>query len=187
MRELRDRNGCDVLLASMFGDSIVAVHHERGTDPTTISYSRGRQMPLFRGAGSKVILAALSGSRQRRIVEEHRGLLATSTVGRSWEEVRAALKAVRRAGHALSLGELDDVNVGIAVPLVLETALAPASLVLVLNAARYRTTDGGTVVRIAQAARDRIVSAIALADEAPMSIARAAAPGAGDGPPPTPG
>ena len=81
MRELRDRNGCDVLLASMFGDSIVAIHHERGTDPTTISYSRGRQMPLFRGAGSKAILATLPCSRQQRIVEAHADALASSAIG----------------------------------------------------------------------------------------------------------
>ncbi len=142
-------------------------------------------MPLFRGAGSKVILAALSGSRQRRIVKDHAEGLTASTIGQSWEDIRSSLKQIRRAGFALSLGELDDVNVGVAVPLVL--ALAPASLVLVLNAARYRTTDTATVVHIAKAARDRIVQAVAAADSVSMSFAQAD-PGALQGEEPsTPG
>src|SRR5580692_9207329 len=56
MRELRDASGCDVLLASMFGERILAVHHERGGDPAIVSFGRGRPMPLFRGAGSRMMV-----------------------------------------------------------------------------------------------------------------------------------
>lgn len=164
MRELRDQNGCDVLLANMFGDRIVAVHHERGFDPTTISYSRGRLMPLFRGAGSKVILAGLPVARQRRIVHAHAGELAESAIGQSWDEIRTALRTIKRDDFALSRGELDAVNVGIAVPLVVESSMPPASLVLVLNAARFRTTDLNAVILIARNARDHIIRTLTAGD-----------------------
>src|SRR5580704_9159958 len=36
MRELRDRTGCEVLLAGMIGERILAIHHERGSDDTIV-------------------------------------------------------------------------------------------------------------------------------------------------------
>ena len=47
MRELRDRTGCDVLLADMIGDRILASHHERGNDSATVGFGRGRPHAAF--------------------------------------------------------------------------------------------------------------------------------------------
>jgi DNA-binding IclR family transcriptional regulator len=151
----------------MYGDRIVGVHHERGSDPTTISFGRGRRMPLFRGAGSKVILAALPRARQRKIVEGHRHELASSMLGKSWDEISAALKSIRRSGYAISVGELDPSNVGIGVPLVSEEAAFPSSIVLVLSAARYRTTDLDSIVEVALTSRDAILSRLTAMSGAP--------------------
>src|ERR1019366_8300669 len=51
IRELRDRVACDVILARMFGNHLVAIHHERCNDTNFVGYGRGRPMPLFRGSG----------------------------------------------------------------------------------------------------------------------------------------
>lgn len=161
MRQVSDLNGCDVLLATMYGDRIVAIHHERGADPTTISFGRGRRMPLLRGAGSKVILAALSRSAQMKLVAAHADELASSTLGSSWDEIAAALKAIRKSGYAISVGELDPSNVGIGVPLVSDDATFPSSIVLVLSAARYKTTNLDSIVEVALASRDTILSRLA--------------------------
>lgn len=160
MRDVSARNGCDVLLVSMYQDRVVAVHHERGPDPMTVSFGRGRLMPLFRGAGSKVILAALPSARQAQLYEQHAENDANSSLDASWEEMKAGLKAVRRAGYAVSVGELDPVNVGIAVPLMVEGMTAPASIVLVLSATRYRTTNVEAVVQVALSAQQTIVDAL---------------------------
>jgi DNA-binding IclR family transcriptional regulator len=160
MRETSVHNGCDVLLASMYQDKIVAVHHERGPDSMTVSFSRGRLMPLFRGAGSKVILAALPSGLQEELYHQHLEDAALSSLGASWEEVKGNLRSIRRAGYAISVGELDPVNVGIAVPLMLEKAMAPSSIVLVLSAVRYRTTDVDAIVRAALSAQERILSGV---------------------------
>jgi DNA-binding IclR family transcriptional regulator len=160
MRETSIHNGCDVLLASMYQDKIVAVHHERGPDSMTVSFSRGRLMPLFRGAGSKVILAALPSGLQEELYHQHPEDAALSSLGASWEEVKGNLRSIRRAGYAISVGELDPVNVGIAVPLMLEKTMAPSSIVLVLSAVRYRTTDVDAIVRAALLAQERILSGL---------------------------
>jgi DNA-binding IclR family transcriptional regulator len=161
MQQVSRQNGCDVLLASMYGDRIVAVHHERGSDPTTISFGRGRRMPLLRGAGSKVILAALPRAMQMKLVEAHQRELASSMLGQSWEEISAALKAIRKSGYAISVGELDPSNVGIGVPLGAEEAAFPSSIVLVLSAARYKTTSLNSIVEVALSCRDAILSRLA--------------------------
>lgn len=161
MQQVSQQNGCDVLLASMYGDRIVAVHHERGADPTTISFGRGRRMPLLRGAGSKVILAALPKAMQMKLVQAHQHELASSMLGTSWDEISVALRSIRKSGYAISVGELDPSNVAIGVPLVSEEAAFPSSIVLVLSAARYKTTNLGSIVEVALAGRDAILGRLA--------------------------
>lgn len=156
MRDVCDQSGCDVLLTSLVGDRIITVHHERGTDPSTVSYRRGRVMPRFRGAGSKAIVAALPLARQRAFFRDYISLEPDSPLGQSWEQARVALKAIRRAGIAVSEGELDAENIGIAAPISLEIPGIHASLILVLGAQRYRTTDRSSIARLVKVAADRI-------------------------------
>lgn len=150
MRAIRDRHGCDVLLASMVGDRIIAIHHERGETLTTVAFGRGRLMPLFRGAGSKVIVANLPTAQQKRLVANNGDDLRQSTFGREWPDVQRELRAIRRSGFALSIGELEPVNVGIAVPVRVDQADAPSSLVLVVHRSRFETINLDAIVQIAK-------------------------------------
>lgn len=159
MRELCSDSGCDVMLASLVGDRIMTIHHERGIDPTTVTYSRGRLLPRFRGAGSKAILAAMPLAQQRAFYKSYSLLEPNATLGASWDEVRVSLKAIRRTGAALSIGELDQQNVGVAAPIPDDTLGMFASLVMVLSAARWRTTDAASIIRVVQAAADRVADA----------------------------
>ena len=157
MQELRDRTGCDVLLADMIGDRILASHHERGTDPTTVGFGRGRPMPLFQGAGSKAILAALPPARLRRLFTAREDEAAI--MGGDWRSFRDAVAAVRRAGHAVSLGELEPQNVGVGAPVLRGDGAPPGSLVLVLSRARWAIADKKLVAAMVQTAAARIGAA----------------------------
>ena len=161
MRELRDRTGCDVLLADMIGDRVLASHHERGTDPATVGFGRGRPMPLFRGAGSKAILAALPPARLRRLHATHAGEAAAAGMGDDWRGFRATVAAVRRAGHAVSLGELEPQNVGVGAPVLRGDGALPGSLVLVLGRVRWSIADKGVVAAMVRTAAARISAAAA--------------------------
>lgn len=134
-------------------------------------------MPLFRGAGSKVILAALSSARQRQLYEQHFEDGAKSSLGASWDEVKAGLRAVRRAGYAISVGELDPANVGVAVPLMVEGMTVPSSIVLVLSATRYRTTNVDAIVQVALSAQQTILAGLAHnGRESPLELQQHAQP-----------
>lgn len=169
IRELRDRLGCDVLLANIFGDRIVAIHHERGDRTEFVGFGRGRPMPLFSGAGCKIILANLPVARQKRLFLKYPEEVEASKLGRSWEEFRAELRGIRRAGYASSLGELDSTNAGIAAPVFHEADGPPAALILVMPRARY---DAGNPASIAQSVAD-VASRIGLrARQRPAGVAR---------------
>lgn len=150
MQETRQQSGCDVLLTSLVGERVITIHHESGMDPTTVSYGRGRSMPIFRGAGSKVIMASLPQARVKRLFTIHYAADPSPVLGGTWEEVQASLKLIRRSEFAISEGELDPENIGIAAPIVFGSPSLYASVVLVLGRARYRTTDQKVIVQMAK-------------------------------------
>jgi DNA-binding IclR family transcriptional regulator len=162
MCELRDVTGCDVLVASMYGARILAVHHERGTDPGTVAFGRGRLMPLFRGAGSRMLVASLPAPQQKRLYNANRAEAAAAGLGEDWKSFRAAMEVLRRAGHALSLGELEPQNVGVAAPIgtegALPASLVPASLVLVLGRQQYAIADKALIAEMVMQAAGRIAA-----------------------------
>jgi len=153
MQALRDRTECDVLLTSFFENRVVVSLHERGLSALKMSFGRGRAMPLFKGAGSKIILACLPMARQRKLYAGHTAEIAAAGLGDTWEEFRAALLAIRRAGAAVSVAELDPDNVGVAVPVNTDP---PGSLVLVFSAARYAMSDEKFVIQVAKEAAEQI-------------------------------
>ena len=156
LRRLRDRTGCDVLMTEMFGDRIIAVHHERGTDPTTVSFSRGRPMPLFRGAGSKVIVANLPALQVQRLHARHAEDAAASGLGADWPSFRAELAVIRRNGYTVSEGELDLQNVGIGAPVPHGTAALPGSVVAVMSRSRWEFADKALVAQVVVEAGQQI-------------------------------
>jgi DNA-binding IclR family transcriptional regulator len=157
MRELCEQFDCDVLLVNFFDDRVIVSHHERGDDRLAMSYGRGRQMPLFQGCGSKMTLASLPRPRLRRLYNAQTDSVAAAGLGKTWNEFRGALDAIRRTGHAVSHAELDPDNVGVAVPIAGAAASgSPASIVLVFTASRYAIIDKALVVRLVKVASMRI-------------------------------
>lgn len=160
MRALTDRLECDTLWTSFFGDQVVVTHHEQSMAPMHVSYGRGRRMPLFRGAGSKVIIAGLPAARQKRLYQSNAEAILAAGLGSSWKEFRSNLVAIHRAGFAVSKSELEPGNVGIAAPISLDPPNPPGSLVLVFSEKRYAIADETLVARIAMDAAAQINSLI---------------------------
>ncbi|MBV1868480.1 MAG: helix-turn-helix domain-containing protein [Marinosulfonomonas sp.] len=167
MQTLRDKTECDVLLTSFFENRVVVSLHERGTSALKMSFGRGRAMPLFKGAGSKIILACLKMARQRKVYAAHSDEIAAAGLGNTWEEFRAGLLLVRRTGAAISVAELDPDNVGVAVPVNTDP---PGSLVLVFSAARYAMSDKNFVIQIAKEAAEQVNEVIQKRNEDSGSV-----------------
>lgn len=148
IRELRDRLACDVILAKMFGDRLIAIHHEHCDRSDFVGFGRGRPMPMFQGAGYKLILANLPSARQKRLFVQYPDAVKSSKLGQTWEEMRKDLRNIRRAGYALSLGELEVNNVGIAAPIFDEPGVPPTAMTLVVPRARFETSNHEMLIEI---------------------------------------
>lgn len=161
VRDLAGRSGCSVTQMGMYGDRIVTVHHEPGAEPLAISYDRGCPMPLFRGAPSRAILAWLPRARLERLYERHAEELPAELRGRGFAALVDDMQAVRRAGHATSVGELDPDRVGMAVPVFRGERQVSGSLCLVLSTVRYQTANRELLVEMLGESAARISRALA--------------------------
>ena len=139
MHELIQRapDGSALLLCRLFHDRVMCVHQVFGRGPQEpVSYERGRLMPLFRGATSKIILAHLPSRTLKSLYEQSGGEIYQANLGDSFEEFRAGLAAMRRAGVATSHGEIDPGRVGLGVPLFDRERNILGSLSFALSASR---------------------------------------------------
>lgn len=138
MRGMLADCGNDVLLlCRLYRDKVLCVHQERAGAAVDISYSRGRPMPLFRGATSKIMLAYLPERQAARLFLEHRQEIAAAGLGEEWREFSALLRALRRRGFCVSHGEVDKGAVGVAAPIFDPDRRLLGSLSRVLAVAEY--------------------------------------------------
>src|SRR5437764_1500233 len=94
----RAGDGAALLLCRLFHDRVMCVHQVLRRGPQQpVSYERGRLMPLFRGATSKIILAHLPARTLKSLFEQNSAEIAQDGLGGSLEEVPASLAAIRRA------------------------------------------------------------------------------------------
>ena len=75
---------CDVMLIAYFGGRMVVTHRERGPEPLTISFDRGRVAPLTRGAGSKILFAHLAPGEVAKLFTDNASAFAEAgQIGRA--------------------------------------------------------------------------------------------------------
>ena len=126
-------DGSVMLLCRVFRDRVICVHQLRGQGPQgPVSYERGRPMPLFRGASSKIILAHLPARVLKRLFSEHGGEIKDAGLGTSWEAFKKSLAQMRRAGSCTFESEIDRGRVGIAAPIFGPEGAILGSLTFVL-------------------------------------------------------
>lgn len=105
------------ILCRIYRNCVMCVHQEARVLPeNTLGYERGRPMPMFRGASSKVIFANLPSRTARWFFERHAEEMAAAGLGSDWETIKANLRRIRRDGLHISRGEVDSDRVGIAAP-----------------------------------------------------------------------
>jgi DNA-binding IclR family transcriptional regulator len=138
--------GSTILLCRLFHDRVMCVHQVMGRGPQEpVSYERGRLMPLYRGATSKMILAHLPTRKLKSLFAHDAREIAAAGLGRSFDEFRRILAALRRAGVVVSRGEIDPGRLGIAVPVFDRDRTVLGSLSFVLPASR---TDEQRIARL---------------------------------------
>jgi DNA-binding IclR family transcriptional regulator len=139
--------GSTVLLCRLFHDRVMCIHQIMGRGPQQpVSYERGRLMPLYRGATSKIILAHLPARTLKALFAHDGAQIAEAGLGESFEEFRRGLAAIRRAGVTVSRGEIDPGRVGVAAPIFDNDSAVLGSLSVALPAVH---ADDALVQRLA--------------------------------------
>ncbi|HKO19503.1 MAG TPA: IclR family transcriptional regulator [Acidobacteriaceae bacterium] len=148
MTGMADMTGCHVLLCNIYNETIVNVFHAEGKDSLKVTFTKGKQMPLFRGSQARVILASLDRRKLRRLYDKHLENPDLMMLGRDWPSFRTELQRVRRQGYYISRDELDPDTTGIAAPVFNENNEVLGSLVLVFASSRTPWLSETALVQI---------------------------------------
>jgi DNA-binding IclR family transcriptional regulator len=152
MRELlaRTTQRATAVLCRRYRECVMCVHQEHGDAPHPFTtYERGVAMPLYKGATSKAILAHLDERILKRQYLNNEEQIRDQLGCTGWLEFRNQMQLIRRAGHAMTVGEVAPDRVGIAAPvLVGRQVIAGMSLVLHVD-----DCEGEAVQRFSQAVR----------------------------------
>jgi DNA-binding IclR family transcriptional regulator len=160
MASLAAATRCSVVLSSLYGDQILNVHQEAGSDTTAFSYGRGRTLPLFRGAASKIILANLTPARLKAIYLLHTEDKDVQALGKNWAEFAENFRRYRRQGVYLSRGEVDPSVTGVAVALFNTDGLVIGSLALLFESQRAGLFNTDLLTRLVRDAAGGVTQAL---------------------------
>jgi DNA-binding IclR family transcriptional regulator len=154
--ELAGQTGGTVLLCRFHGNKVMCIQQENGRNPLlTVSYERGRAMPIYRGATSKIILAYLPYNQLKQLWLLERATLVSAGLPDDLARLVKALLDIRAVGHCITVGEVDPHAVGFAVPLRDGEHLL-GSLSVVMPAASLTATLRKTTLTRLQSAAGRI-------------------------------
>lgn len=167
--------GCEINLIGLYGEQIVTTYQQHGVERLPLSFGRGRPMPLFRGAASKIIVANFQRSKLKKLYEAHAPQAGEAGLGQDWDSFKSQMARIRRAGFARTDGELDAGFVGLAVPVFNADAEIMGSVVAALSRQRLGITDLNRLIELLKGAGQRISRDIELIGH-PRVCERPAAP-----------
>jgi DNA-binding IclR family transcriptional regulator len=144
LAQLTAAHPCTALIVRWYGDKMLCVVSQSSARHPESSYSRGRPMPMGRGAIARAIMAFLPKPRLLPLIARYAGDLREVGLGGTPEEVIASLRRIRRSGVAVAYGEVTPGVVGIAAP-ILDANYPVASLCLTIAG---HDTSGKLIDRI---------------------------------------
>jgi DNA-binding IclR family transcriptional regulator len=155
-QQLARESGGTVLLCRLHARTVLCILEVSGSAPgLAVSYERGRAMPLYRGATSKILLAHLPAARLRPLLELDAEALQRAGLPQTLAELQQVLAPMRAQGHVVTRGEVDALAVGLAVPL-LDGARLLGSLSVVLPAARCSASSERRTLSLLKSCARRI-------------------------------
>lgn len=108
MKTLSERTGGTTLLSRLHGRKVICVHQVRGRcAPRQVSYERGRAMPLYRGATSRIILAHIDQDQLREMARQDAAALRSAGLPTAFEALSKVLAAWRAGKVCTTVGAID--------------------------------------------------------------------------------
>lgn len=159
LERLAEESGGVALLCRFHGNRVLCIEQatsSKARPPVlSISYERGRAMPLYRGATSKIILAYLPQPQLKALWAVERSAFVAAGLPDDFVRLCEVLGTIRDTGHYITEGEVDPNAVGFAVPLRDGEHLL-GSLSVVMPAAALTMAARTTTLRRLQSAARRI-------------------------------
>lgn len=118
LRILAGPQSCMAVLVTMYGEQVIYVHSESGLGASAMHFTRGRSLPLLRGAASKAILAYQATARLKRIYQSHIEQPDALAIAASADEFVKYFRNIRQQGYYISRSEVETAITGIAAPIV---------------------------------------------------------------------
>ncbi len=151
------------VLCRIYRHCVMCVHQEARILPeNSVGYERGRPMPMFRGASSKVIFANLPSRQARWFFEKYAGEIAAAGLGSEWEAIKVTLRQIRKAGVHVTRGEVDSGRVGIAAPVFGPDGIVIGSITMVIPQTEATPQFIANVSALVQAAGHEIDAGLRL-------------------------
>ena len=116
MRELAQRKQETAMLMAPTGGQAICLEYIESPRPVRLSFERGRIMPLYAGAASKILLAFLDDRERKRTLAAAEGAVLENGHVISSAELSAELTEIEKAGYCTSEGEVNVDTVGVAAP-----------------------------------------------------------------------
>lgn len=133
LRTLAGTQACVAVLVTMYGEQVIHVHSESGIGAVGLEFSRGRRLPLLRGAASKVIIAHQSALQLKRLYQHHGDTQEAKELGANADAFLKFFRAVRQQGHYISRAEVEPQITGVAAPIVNANGDVTSCLSLTFN------------------------------------------------------
>lgn len=115
MQELALKTGLAVFISVYYDGRIINSHVEQPPKNIELAFGRGRPLPIFRGAQSKVLVAHQKGRKLKRTYEDW--IQSDPEYNYSWKEFSQTAKSIRQAGFCQTHDELNLGLTGIAAPI----------------------------------------------------------------------
>lgn len=155
--------GATGLMATIYRNEIINIFQCGGEEALRlVTYGRGTSVPTFRSSSSKVILAALSRARLRRIWADNAHDPDCLAIGADWLAFWQALQAIKKNGFWISRSEVDSSLVGIAAPVFYRDGDVAGSMTLIFQDQAFSLFDadslGARLLDAAHAVSDALSS-----------------------------
>jgi DNA-binding IclR family transcriptional regulator len=158
------------LLCRIYRNCVMCIHQEARVLPeNALGYERGRPMPMFRGASSKVIFANLPSRTVRWFFSRYPDEIAAAGLGSDWETVRTSLRLIRKAGVHVTYGEVDTGRVGIAAPVFGPSGTVIGSVAMAISQSDASPQSIANISALVQAAGREIDAGLQLISSGEMA------------------
>jgi DNA-binding IclR family transcriptional regulator len=149
MAALVEKTNGMVILGRLMDGSVLCIHQEGAIPNVTVTFSRGLEMPTFKGGVPKAILANLPGRAQKELFLQHSREILEVGMGENWEAFKANLRNIRKAGYYVSRsGEVDPNVMSIGAPIFNHEKNVLAGMSLVIPGKKYDDDEINSLVKL---------------------------------------